>query len=263
MTELLEREFTADSVPCYIGTDRDLLVQRMTGVDPYKELKQRSNEMALRILPELQSSIDKMRSSVQRFRRAALIAAAANAIEFDVAGREFNLEDFKDIVDRVESDLVVDNIEPFRRLCSEVRSVTYLIDNAGEVALDIILISQIKRLGPRVTAVVKKGPILNDATLDDARDVGLDKVADRVMDMGAPTIGIMLDRASQEFKHVLFTSELVVAKGMGHYESITELEIPCPVVHILRTKCNPVAEHIGVPRNKNVVLLRRPGHMRR
>jgi len=260
MMELLEREFTVDSVPCYIGTDRDLLVQRMTGVDPYKDLKARSNEMALRILPELQMSIDMMRSPVQKFRRAALIAAAANAIEFDVAGRDFCLADFKEIVDRVESDLVVDDIEPFRRLCKQVRNVTYLVDNAGEVALDTILISQIKRLGPRVTAVVKKGPILNDATLEDAKEVGLNSIADQVMDMGAPTIGIILNRASEEFKQVLFSSQLIVAKGMGHYESITELKLPCPVVHILRTKCSPVADHIGVPRNKNVVLLRRPEH---
>ncbi len=258
MTELLEREFTADSVPCYIGTDRDLLVQRMTGVDPYKELKARSNEMALRILPELESSIGRMRSPVQKFRRAALIAAAANAIEFDVAGRDFSLDDFKDIVSRVEADLVVDHIEPFRRLCKEVRNVTYLVDNAGEVALDIVLISQMKHLGPRVTAVVKSSPILNDATLEDAEEVGLTSIADRVMDTGPPTIGIILNRASEEFKQVLFSSELIVAKGMGHYESLTELDLPCPVVHILRTKCNPVADHIGVPRNKNVVLLRRP-----
>lgn len=262
MTELLEKEFTVDSVPCHIGTDRDLLVQRMTGVDPYKEMKAKSNEMALRILPELQSSIDALRSSAQRFRRAALIAAAANAIEFDVAGREFSLDDFKDIVDRVESDLVVDHIEPFRRLCKDVRSVTYLIDNAGEVALDTVLISQIRRLGPRVTAVVKSSPILNDATLEDAKEVGLGDIADRVMDMGAPTIGIILERASPDFRELLFSSELIVAKGMGHYEAITELKIPCPIVHILRTKCNPVAEHIGVPRNKNVVLLRRPEHVR-
>jgi uncharacterized protein with ATP-grasp and redox domains len=230
----------------------------MTGVDPYRELKARSNEMALRILPELESSINRMRSNVQKFRRAALIAAAANAIEFDVAGRDFSLDDFKDIVNRVESDLVVDDIEPFRHLCKEVSNVTYLVDNAGEVALDIVLISQIKRLGPRVTAVVKSGPILNDATFEDAKEVGLTNIADRVMDTGPPTIGIILSRASEEFKQVLFSSELIVAKGMGHYESITELDLPCPVVHILRTKCSPVADHIGVPRNKNVILLRRP-----
>ena len=262
MTELLAREFTFDSVPCHIGTDRDLLVQRMTGVDPYKELKRKSNEMALRILPELESSIDKIGRSAPRFRRAALIAAAANAIEFDVAGREFGLDDFKDIIDRIESDLEIDNIEAFRRLCKKVGNVIYLMDNAGEVVLDTVLISQIKHLGPRVTAVVKSGPILNDATIEDAEEVGLASFVDRVMDTGAPTIGIIMDRVSPEFRHVLFSSELIVAKGMGHYEALTELDIPCPVVHILRTKCNPVAEHIGVLRNKNVVLLRRPERKR-
>lgn len=258
MTKFLGENFDGDAVPSHIGTDRDLLVQKMTGTDPYKELKHQSNEMALSILPELQKLVDENDSPQQRFRTATLIAAAANAIEFDVAGREFSLSELRLILDNVESDLLIDQVDEFREYAKNVGEVLYLMDNAGEIVLDMILIREIKRLGPRVVAVVKSGPVLNDATMIDAIDVRLAECADEVSETGAAAIGVNLDRSSESFKRAFASAELIVAKGMGNYESLTEFNPTCPTIHILRTKCAPVAEHIGVPRNKNVVLIRAP-----
>lgn len=258
MTQFLGENFNGDAVPSHIGTDRDLLVQRMTGNDPYKDLKHQSNEMALSIMPELQKLVDENQDSVSRFRTATLITAAANAIEFDVAGRDFNLDELREILDNVESDLVIDQVDEFRLLLNRVDEVLYLMDNAGELVLDMILIGEIKRLGPRVIAVVKGGPVLNDATMIDAEEVGLSECADEVRDTGASAIGVNLERNSDEFKKLFSSAQLIVAKGMGNFESLTEFAPSCPTIHIMRTKCNPVAEHVGVPRNKNVVLIRMP-----
>ena len=258
MTQFLGENFNSDSVPSHIGTDRDLLVQEMTGKDPYDELKRQSNEMALGILPELQKLVDEHDDPKMRFRTASLITAAANAIEFDVSGRDFDLDELREILDNVETDLVIDQVDEFRSLLGNAKEVLYLMDNAGEVVLDMILIREIKRLGPRVIAIVRGGPVLNDATMIDAKEVGLFECADEVRDTGAPAIGVNLERNSEEFKKIFSSAELIVAKGMGNYESLTELEPTCPIVHILRTKCNTVAEHVGVQRNKNVVLIRKP-----
>jgi hypothetical protein len=258
MTEFLGENLNEDCVPSHIGTDRDLLVQRMTGKDPYAELKVMSNEMALSILPDLQKLVDEESTPEARFRRAALIAAAANAIEFDVSGRDFSLDELRHILDNVEHDLAVDQVKEFRNLCADSEEALYLMDNAGEVVLDMILISEMRKMGTRVIAYVKGGPILNDATMDDAKAVGLDKYADEVHGTGAPAIGVNLERASEEFKEALYSTDLIVAKGMGNYESITELELPAPIVHVMRTKCETVANHVGVPTNKNIVLIRMP-----
>lgn len=258
MTKFLGENFNSDSVPSHIGTDRDLLVQEMTGNDPYEELKRKSNEMALGILPELQKLVDEGENPEIRFRTATLITAAANAIEFDVSGRDFNLDELRQIIDNVESDLVIDQVAEFRSFLGSVKEVLFLHDNAGEVVLDMILIREIKRLGPRVIAVVKGGPVLNDATMIDADEVGLSDCADEVHDTGASAIGVNLERNSEEFKKLFSSAELIVAKGMGNFESLTEFTPSCPTIHIMRTKCNPVAEHVGVPRNKNVVLIRMP-----
>ncbi len=257
MLKFLGEHFNDESVPSNIGTDRDLLVQRMTGKDPYKNLKHESNEMALGILPELRTLVEEAGDSRSRFRMAAMIAAAANAIEFDVSGRDFSLDELKHIMSNVEADLVIDQVNEFRELCENAEEVLYLMDNAGEVVLDIILIDEIRKVGPKVVAVVKGGPILNDATVVDADEVNLSKHADEVIDTGAAAIGVNLERSSNEFKQRFLSAELIVAKGMGNFESLTEFEPACPVIHIMRTKCNPVAQHVGCSRNKNVVMIRR------
>ncbi len=258
ITKFLGENFSGEAVPSHIGTDRDLIVQKLTGKDPYESLKRMSNEMALSILPELQVLMEEKDDFNEQFRTAALIAAAANAIEFDVTGREFSLTELRTIIENVEADLFVDHLDQFKELCKGVNEVLYLMDNAGEIVLDMLLIKEIKRLGPKVIAVVRGGPVLNDATMIDAEEIGLTDCADEVLDTGAPAIGVNLERNSEEFKELFHTAELIVAKGMGNFESMTEFEPACPIVHILRTKCNPVAEEIGVPKNKNVILMRMP-----
>jgi len=247
MTKFLGENFNSESVPSNIGTDRDLIVQRMTG-----------KVMALNILPELIQLVDEAKDQHSMFRTATLIAAAANAIEFDVSGQEFSLDELRQILDNVESDLAVDQVDEFRKLCENVNEVIFLHDNAGEVVLDMILMREIKRLGPRVIAVVKGGPILNDATMIDADEVNLLDYADEVIDTGAPAIGVNLERNSKEFVDIFHSAELIVAKGMGNFESLTEFEPEAPTVHIMRTKCIPVAKHVGVQKNKNVVMIRYP-----
>ncbi|MHA1930791.1 MAG: damage-control phosphatase ARMT1 family protein [Candidatus Thorarchaeota archaeon] len=256
--EMLSSEFSDQSVPSHIGTDRDLIVQKMTGKDPYYELKKMSNTMALSILPDLQKIVEQEETPRARFRKATLITAAANAIEFDVSGRDFSLDELRDIVDRVEEDLAIDQVDEFMNLCQTAEEVVYLMDNAGEVVLDMILIKEIKRLGPKVFAVVKGGPILNDATMVDADEVGLGEYADKVYDTGSPSIGVNHERNSSEFISLLESTPLIVAKGMGNFEAMTEFEPTAPTVHIMRTKCMPVAQHVGCERGKNVVLIRKP-----
>ncbi|MHA1882481.1 MAG: damage-control phosphatase ARMT1 family protein, partial [Candidatus Thorarchaeota archaeon] len=246
--EMLSSEFSDQSVPSHIGTDRDLIVQKMTGKDPYYELKKMSNTMALSILPDLQKIVEQEETPRARFRKATLITAAANAIEFDVSGRDFSLDELRDIVDRVEEDLAIDQVDEFMNLCQTAEEVVYLMDNAGEVVLDMILIKEIKRLGPKVFAVVKGGPILNDATMVDADEVGLGEYADKVYDTGSPSIGVNHERNSSEFISLLESTPLIVAKGMGNFEAMTEFEPTAPTVHIMRTKCMPVAQHVGCER---------------
>jgi uncharacterized protein with ATP-grasp and redox domains len=95
---------------------------------------------------------------------------------------------------------------------------------------------------------------MNDATLEDALFVGMDKVADKLMTTGTNpvTAGLNINEASKEFMEEYNKAELIIAKGMGHFETLTEFNLPIPIVHLLRTKCEPVANSLGVARHRNV-----------
>jgi uncharacterized protein with ATP-grasp and redox domains len=137
----------------------------------------------------------------------------------------------------------------------KAKTVLYLTDNAGEVALDTLLVQELKSLGAHVTVAVKAAPILNDALLEDAEIVGMDKVADKVMTTGSDSVGLFPDECSNDFLKVYRSVDLVVAKGMGYAETLTELELLVPHALLLRSKCGTVANHFCVSTGKNIAKL--------
>jgi len=118
------------------------------------------------------------------------------------------------------------------------------------------LIDELKQLGLNVTVAVKSGPILNDATLEDAKAVNILDLADRVITTGADAVGLPIpEERSTEFTEAYDHTDFVIAKGMGYAETLTETVLKQPHALLLRTKCNPVAKHFGVARGKNVAKL--------
>ena len=103
------------------------------------------------------------------------------------------------------------------------KKVLYICDNAGEIVFDKLLIEEIKKYVADVVVAVKGKPILNDATLEDAEFVGINEIA-RVISTGGDIIGVILEECSQEFLDEFYSADMIVAKGMGNYESLTEYE---------------------------------------
>jgi len=253
---LLAKEFRSTAVPAYLGTERDRLIKRMTGnCDPYAEIKQRSNREAMEFLPLARKLVLNEASSKLRFRKACLCSIVGNVMEFDIPGHAFKYEDIGRLVQRAEDDLAIDEIAEIFDAVKEARRILFLTDNAGEIALDTLLVGELKRLGAHVTVAVKGGPIINDATMEDATFVGLDKVADDVITTGTDGVGLMPEQCSREFLDVYESVDLVMAKGMGYVETLTELDLSFPHSLLLRTKCQPVADFLRVERGKNIAML--------
>lgn len=252
----LAEEFKPTANPADLGTKRDRLIQEMTGnPDPYKQKKQFSNRKAMEVVPLAESIIQKETSPQQRFRNACLSAIVGNIMEFDLPDNPFKFEDLEKLLQQAESDLALDEISKIFAKAEKAEIVLYLTDNAGEVALDTLLVQELKNLGAHVTVAVKAAPILNDALLEDAKFVGMDKVADRVMSTGSDSVGLFPDECSSEFLDVYNGVDLVVAKGMGYAETLTELELPVPHALLLRSKCGTVANHFKVSTGKNIAKL--------
>jgi damage-control phosphatase, subfamily I len=252
----LAEEFKPTANPAYLGTKRDRMIRKITGnPDPYKQKKQLSNEKALEVLPLAQSIVSKETSPELRFRKACLSAIVGNIMEFDLPDNPFKFADLENLIQDAENDLAVDEIPQIFSKAKNSETVLYLTDNAGEVALDTLLVRELKNLGVHVTVAVKDGPILNDALLEDAEAVGMDKVADRVMSTGSDSVGLFPEECSEEFLDLYHSVDFVVAKGMGHAETLTELELPVPHALLLRSKCSTVAKHFGVDTGKNIAKL--------
>jgi uncharacterized protein with ATP-grasp and redox domains len=256
IVKLLNKEFKPTSNAAEIGTKRDRIIRQLTGTnDPYKYNKKLANQKALKMLPRVKKIVESGYNQQERFKKACLCAIVGNIMEFDIPGHKFTLNSLATVIREAAKDLVIDDIDKAYELAKKANGVLYLADNAGEIVFDTLLVEQLKNMGLKVTYVVKGGPVINDATLEDAEISNMDKLADEVVTTGADAVGLQKKEASADFLKIYDEAELVFAKGMGYAETLTEYKLTKPHLLMFRTKCVPVANYFGVPRDKNVAKL--------
>ena len=255
LLRMLSESFSPVAVPAAIGTLRERLIKEVTGnPDPYAEKKRISNIEALKILPYAEEIISSKGDAESRFRAACLIAMVGNIIEFDIPDHKFTFEEIGELIERAEMDLAIDDIQEAFEAARRSERIMLLTDNAGEIAFDTLLVKELKEASgnAEVIVAVKGGPVINDATMEDALTVGMDKAADRIVTTGSDMVGLIIQECSDEFLRIYESSDFIVAKGMAHAETLTELELSKPHLLLLRTKCPTVARYFGTPKDKNI-----------
>ncbi len=256
LVHFLAKEFKPNANPAHLGTQRDRLIKQVTGnPDPYAERKRLSNQRALEVLLLAKNIVSKESSMELRFRKACLCAIVGNVMEFDIPENNFEFTDLKYLIQRAEEDLAIDEIAQIFAGAKKAKNILYLTDNAGEIAFDTLLVEELKKLGGHVTVAVKGGPVLVDATIEDAKHVGMHELADGIITTGTDAVGLIPHECSDEFLSFYKSADFVVAKGMGYAETLTDLELPSAHVLLLRTKCSPVANFFRVSTGKNVAKL--------
>ena len=256
VVKLLNREFSSTAVPADLGTKRDRLIKRLTGNDdPYKRSKKQSNETAVKLLPSAKKFVESGNSQQERFKKACLCAIVGNTMEFDIPGHTFTCASLRKSLREAAKDLFIDNLDEAYELAKKAHSILFLSDNAGEIVFDTLLVEQLKNMGLTVTYVVKGGPVLNDALLEDVDSSGMRQLADNILTTGADAVGLLKKEVSPEFMKVYEAAELVFAKGMGYAETLTEYTLTKPHFLLFRTKCMPVANYFCSPREKNIAKL--------
>ena len=256
IVKLLNREFKSTSVAADIGTKRDRIIKKLTcNEDPYLRSKRLANEKALKMLPHAKKLVEAGNNQQERFKKACLCAIVGNIMEFDIPGHKFTINDLAACFREASKDLVIDDIDKAYALAKKANTILYLADNAGEIVFDTLLVEQLKNMGLKVIYVVKGGPVINDATMEDVPLSNMDKLADDVITTGTDAVGLQKKEVSPEFLKVYDDAELVFAKGMGYAETLTEYKLTKPHLLLFRTKCVPVANYFCVPRDKNVAKL--------
>ncbi len=224
--------------------------------DPYAELKERADAVAEPYERELRRLVSE---SEDPLRTAVIGAAAGNIMDFGTGSAIDDPGAFSSVYGGIVAEgLGCDDVDAFRDLLDDVPGVVYMFDNCGESRLDKVLIEVIRGMGKRVVGVVRGAPILNDVTAADAERIGLDGAVDRMLDTGKFQVGMDWDDVPAGLAEEILGCGLVVSKGMANFEAASGRDLPVPAVHILRTKCAPVAAALGVRQNVNVVKLITP-----
>jgi len=242
--KILDNEFSYSQLSIVIATKIHRVIKEVTSnPDPYKAMKEREMTLARELYPELISRYkDDLRDCLK-------LAAAANAIDFF---RE--LGSIKDDI-REPVSFAVDDSEQFEAKLKDDGKVLYLADNAGELYFDLPLVKWMKQFA-HVIYVVKPSPVQDDLTLEDVRRSGLEGEFGEVISTGIASPGIVFSLASAQFKREFESADLIFAKGMGHYETLSEFPPEGRFFYCLMAKCKPVADSLGVPISSYVAMLK-------
>jgi hypothetical protein len=243
--------FPEDACPPVMGTRIHRIIRRMTGnPDPYRDIKHRSNEFALEMMPEFEKAVS---SSDDPFETAMRLAIAGNILDWGAKPHTDISEESARTTLRasLHQPLHPGSVQEVRRRMAEATDILYLADNAGEIVLDRLFIQHMP--ASEVTVAVKSQPAINDATMADAIDVELTDIVP-VIETGSDTPGTVLEECSEEFLRRFTAADLVVAKGQGNYEALSER--PEEIVFLLKAKCTVVARDLGCEQGDLVLLHR-------
>ena len=226
-----------NSVPAIFGSEVFLGVYRVVGNDdPFKEYKELSNRLAKEIVKDFEDV---------ELREALKLAIIGNVVDFAVGYSPEKLEN--DVRAMMKEELYVDESEELFRELSRAERLLYLTDNCGEIYFDLLFLKKLREAFPhlRIYVAAKEGPIINDATLDDLREAGFEEVGE-IVSTGTRIVGVPLGRVSKEFMEVFENADVIIAKGQGNFETLSERNDD-RVFYLLKAKCRPIARELGVP----------------
>jgi uncharacterized protein with ATP-grasp and redox domains len=224
--------------PPAIGWWIHRLIRNMTGNDdPYRESKKRFNHQALEICSDLEDTVGSLEDPLET---AIRLAIAGNIIDLGVKTMLAESDIEKVITDCLKADFDKSAIEEFKNAIDRAERILYLTDNAGEIVFDKLLIEQLPL--EKVTVAVRGKPVINDATMEDAEFAGLTKLVE-VIDNGSDAPGTILEACSEEFRRRFEQSDLIISKGQGNYETLSDKQKD--IFFILKVKCPVIARNLG------------------
>lgn len=242
--KILDEMFPSSPAPPAISSLFHRAIKRITGnPDPYRFVKDQEIKTAREVFSRIKTSYE------GGLRPLLQLSVIGNAFDF------FKPQDdiLKDIL--AKPHFVIDDSDRLEEdIKHHIKKVIFLADNAGEAFFDMPLIEWMRSYVD-LTYVVKGGAVQNDMTLEDLRRAGVLEKMGKLTTTGSDHVGVDLNSISEEFRKMLQASDLIFAKGMGNYETLTEVD-GLRAFYLLKAKCKPVAEDLRVPLDSYVALYR-------
>ncbi|ABR31381.1 hypothetical protein SU69_07800 [Thermosipho melanesiensis] len=218
--------------------------------DLYKLEKEKSNKIALSLYNDFKL---KVMDSSDPLYEAAKLAVAGNLIDFGALNNSPE-EMFEKINELWAQPFSIDDFEYFKKDISNSNNLLYIVDNVGEAVFDMLFIETIKQHynDLNISVALKGYPIINDATVEDALFIGLDKFAN-LINTGLSTPGTNLEKANQVFRDAFFEYEIILAKGQGNFEGLSDIK-KNNIYFALVAKCKVISDYIKVAQGSKIFM---------
>ncbi len=229
----IDENFTAPKFSSVIQS----LIENDLGINnPYQNLKEENLKKVEQFIPYLEAMVE---SSDDKLETAIRAAIAGNTIDYG-ANPKFNIE-YE--VNRIAANKIrIDSLNKFKSDLQYASSILYIGDNFEEALFDKILM---KLLLPRkIIFAVRSKAILNDITLSDAKQLGIDKLCN-VIESGSEITGTDLAQCTPKFKDLFKNSDMVISKGQGNFETLMNEDRP--IYFLFKVKCEAIAHRCGLP----------------
>lgn len=232
---LLLPKISFNAPPPEIGREIYKTINRVIGIeDPYYNIKKEHTRYLLALYPDIKKRIA---SSSDPLLSAIKFAIAGNIIDFG-PNSDFDIE--KEIKKALHYNFAIFDYTEFKKALQNSHNILYLADNAGETVVDRILIEEI---GKPIKYAVKGRPIINDATLENARDAGIHRIAE-IISTGCDAPGTILKYCSKDFLKIYEDANMIISKGQGNYEALSGENRP--IFFLLKAKCPIIARDLGI-----------------
>lgn len=212
--------------------------------DIYTEVKRHFNFVMLEREQQIWKQIEKAQDALKL---AIQYAMVGNYIDFG-AMKHVDEQYLSNLLNTA-SEQTIDDAQyvALKEDLEKGKKLVFLTDNCGEVVMDKLLMKTIQKQYPQIqiTAIVRGSEILNDATMEDAIQVGLTDIV-KTIGNGNNIAGTCMEELSEEVREELEQADIIIAKGQGNYETLRGCGLN--VYYIFLCKCHMFAENFGVPR---------------
>ena len=227
-----------------VAEKMDNLRQELFGnVMDYTEIKQHYNQLMLDHFPYMKNKVD---TSENHLKTAIQYAMVGNYIDFG-ALENVNEDELKAQLDEAIN-INIDSklLDVFKNDLVNAKRLVYFTDNCGEIVTDKLLISTLRdiNLNLHITVIVRGKPVLNDATLEDAKYIHMEDVAQKVLGNGTGLLGNVVGAISKESMDEVENADLLISKGQGNYEGLSGCELN--IYYLFLCKCEMFMRRFGV-----------------
>lgn len=243
LIEIATQDLKTKTSPEVYGTVWKTFLVHFNGRDIYKKTREAYNQKFMSFVPAIQKSIQ---SSKNPLRTALATAILGNMLDLAIQ-RNFSIDELLESIKTIENTpFGIDDSNQLLNDLSHSKTLLYLGDNCGEIVFDKLFIKTIKNYYPslQIFYAVRGKPAVNDVLLSDALQVGMQDFA-TIIENGDGSLGTVINRCSPEFQVLYNTADMVIAKGQGNYESLSETPRQ-KLYYLLLTKCQLIANALHV-----------------